>query len=94
MNDMDPGSDVFVPTRYTLRIYDIKDREGHLIHFQASTPFPNFAKGDFLKTTSWSLRTEGKLVRVAEVQYSLYSIDHQVFCETYVYCSFPEFMKP
>ena len=95
MNDQEPGSETFLPAKYTLRIYDTADRkDGSLIYFQASSPFPNFTKGDYLKTTSWSLRQEGKLVLIEEIHHSLYSIEDQVYCETHLYCEFQPSTEP
>ncbi len=84
----EPGSPTFLPGEYTLRFYDVEDRDGHLLFFQASTPFPAFQKGDRMNTVNWPLQQEGKHAVVEEVYHSVWSIGDQVTCETSVYCRF------
>jgi hypothetical protein len=84
----EPGMQTFLPAEYTLRFFDIEDRGGHLLYFQASTPFPSFHKGDRMNTASWPLDQEGRPATVEEVSHRVWSIGQQVTCETSVYCRF------
>ena len=86
---MEPGSDSFNPIKYTLRIFKEPDRQMPLMYLQASTPFPSFQKGDILKSVSWSLGLEGRLVIVEEVHHSLFSVGQDAYCETHLFCRFP-----
>src|SRR5947207_16002863 len=58
---MEPGSEAFLPAKYTLRICDTKDRQGHILYYQASSPFPLMSVGNLLKTVSWPLGYAGRL---------------------------------
>jgi hypothetical protein len=90
----EPGTQTFLPGQYTLRIFDVEDRGGHLLYFQAATAFPSFHSGDKMKTMVWPLKQEGRNAVVEEVYHSIYSIGDQVLCDTYVYCRFDYAKKP
>jgi len=85
---MEPGSDVFLPARYVLRIYNTKIRDYPQLYFQAATPFPRLEAGDLLQSVCWTLGLEGDLVRVESVLHSIYSHGDTAYCEQSVYCDF------
>jgi len=91
---MEPGSETFLPAKYTLRICDTNDRKGHILYYQAATPFPNMSVGDILKTISWPLSYEGRLCVIEEIHHSVWSLGDEAYCETYVYCRFPDSTQP
>ena len=84
----EPGSEIFLPTRYTLRILNAENKDDVVLFFQSSSPFPTILKGDRLNTVSWPLGQEGYPAEVELVSQNIWSIKDQVYCETSVYCLF------
>jgi len=85
---MQPGTDVFLPARYVLRILDAKNEAIPLLHFQTASPVPKYQPGDLMGTTTWPLGQKGHLARVARVVHKCWSIGDQVCFEQNVYCDF------
>ncbi|HPA18629.1 MAG TPA: hypothetical protein PLU30_12835 [Verrucomicrobiae bacterium] len=86
--EQEPSHHVFLPAKYTLRIYDNEAPEALLLYFQATTSFPPVHAGDVLRTSDWPPRLKGRPAHVERVEYSVYSMNNQVWCETHVFCRF------
>ncbi len=86
---MHPGSDIYNPAKYALRVYDDSCRDYPQVFFQASTPFPAFAEGNILSTICWPLGLQGRVVVVKRVVHNIWNSGDDVFNETNLYCEFP-----
>ncbi len=86
---MEPGSEIYEPARYALRIWNFEASDAPLLLFQTSTPFPRYEIGDHISTSHWPLGQEYKLAVVERVVHTPWSLGDQVYFLQDVHCRFP-----